>query len=84
MINFVFLCSYWIIVLYFYSNLGQEMAINFVFLCTEVCWKGLGATHMLEFYHCDDDCINDTFHRPHSRVAKFNFFTCKGSGQKKN
>ena len=61
LVNFVFLCIvlhiYLIIVLYFYSNLGQEMTVNFVFLCTEVCWKGLSATHMLKFYHYDDNEI---------------------------
>ena len=29
-------------------NLGQEMAINFVFLCPEICWEGFGATHVLK------------------------------------
>ena len=56
------------------------MAINFVFLCTEICWEGLSATHVLKLrrslrfksqYSTYSSVYNNYHHHYHDHHLKY-------------
>ena len=73
----LYCCQY---ILTHLRHLGQEVAINFVFLCTEICWEGLSATHVLKLrrslrfksqYSTYSSVYNNYHHHYHDHHLKY-------------